>query len=118
MDSDSDRPAGVAAAPSRFRFSFDGVHMALAGTVDRQAADELAGLLWESRIRNGGVRLNVSQLDFFDCRGLHTVVRWGSERIVAEGGTLSIEGASPLLRRVWTVLAFDQLPGMHMVETA
>lgn len=86
--------------------------LVLTGTVDSASCPQMRRLLGTMHLA-GAVVLDVSELDFIDARGLHTLLRWG-ERLAAEGGSLTIRGATPWMSRAWEELDFPEVPGVLM----
>jgi hypothetical protein len=97
-------PDGV---PS-FRVSFDDNRVAVAGSVDTFDADRLARVLASSPVASDGAVLDLELLTFVDVAGSRVIARWASGM---QGRTVPLEvrGASPLFRRMWQVLALDEV---------
>jgi anti-anti-sigma factor len=86
--------------------------LVLTGTIDAASCPQMRRLLGTMRLE-GSVLLDVSEVDFIDARGLHTLLRWG-ERVAAAGGSLTIVGATPWMSRAWEELGYPQVRGVEM----
>jgi anti-anti-sigma regulatory factor len=94
------------------RLFADGDRLVLTGNVHAGSCPQMRRLLGTTRL-DGPVVLDVSELDFIDARGLHTLLRWG-ERLAASGGSLTIVGATPWMSRAWEALDFPEMRGVEM----
>jgi ABC-type transporter Mla MlaB component len=107
--------------PPPFRLFFDDGRLVLVGSVDAFGSDRLARLLGASHLTPADrgtavlVRaphdLDVSGLDFIDARGATTLAEW-CRSLTERGATPRILGASPLLRRMWSLLRLDVMSGV------
>ncbi len=102
---------GPASLSERHLF-LDGETLVLTGNVDSTSCPQMRRLLGAITV-SGSVFLDVSELDFIDARGLHTLMRWG-ERLAAGGGSLTICGATPWMSRAWEALDFPEVRGVVM----
>ncbi len=102
---------GPASLSERHLF-FDGETLVLTGYVDSTSCPQMRRLLATVTV-TGSAFLDVSELDFIDARGLHTLMRWG-ERLAADGGSLTICGATPWMSRAWEALDFPEVRGVVM----
>jgi anti-anti-sigma regulatory factor len=96
-----------------FQLFFDDGRLVLAGTVDTFSSDLLARLLADSHLTDATVTLDVARLEFIDARGVTTLAEWAGN-LRRRAGTLHLEGASPLLRRIWSVLRLDAIAGISL----
>ncbi|MDQ1695313.1 MAG: hypothetical protein QOJ03_666 [Frankiaceae bacterium] len=103
----------AAAASTPFRLYFEAGRMVLSGSVDAFSSDLLARLLAASHVQSREVVLDVGGLDFIDARGVATLADWGGRLRAGKGG-LRLVGASPLLRRIWSVLRLDNVAGISL----
>lgn len=103
------------AAP-QFHVFFDDHRVALAGSVDLSEADRLARLLADSPTGPTAV-LDLSRLEFVDVAGCRAIARWAGA-LRARGVPVEIRGASRLVRRVWQVLALDEVAPVAFAEGA
>jgi anti-anti-sigma factor len=106
---------GPASLAERALF-FDAGRLVLTGTVDSTNCPQMRRLLHTIRL-DGPVVLDVTGVSFIDARGLHTLLRWG-ERLAAEGGSLTICGATPWMARAWEALDRPEARGVLMVSGA
>jgi anti-anti-sigma factor len=103
-------PPGV----PQFHAFFDDDRVAIAGSVDLSEADRLARLLAHSR-SGSAVVLDLSRMEFVDVAGCRTIARWAGA-LRARGVPVEIRGASRLVRRVWQVLALDEVAPVASAE--
>ncbi|MFD2090917.1 MEDS domain-containing protein [Blastococcus deserti] len=95
---------------SPFQVFFEDGHVAVAGSVDTFSADRLARVLTASPVGAHGAVLDLRLLEFVDVAASRVIARWAqalADRPVPL--TLEVRGASPLVRRMWRVLALDEL---------
>jgi anti-anti-sigma regulatory factor len=96
-------------APARippFQVFFDEDHVTLSGSVDTFGADRLARVLASSPVGAQGAVLDLALVDFVDVAGSRVIARW-AQALHTRSLPLEVRGASPLLRRMWQVLALD-----------
>jgi anti-anti-sigma factor len=106
--------AGGCGEPGPFSlFAIDG-GLALSGEIDAAAADALDRGLAHEETGPGESVLDLSRVDFVDGRGLATIAGQ-ADRVAAAGGTLLVTGASPMIRRLWELCAFDRYPAVRLV---
>jgi anti-anti-sigma factor len=103
-------PPGV----PQFHAFFDDDRVALSGSIDLSEADRLARLLAGSP-SGSAVVLDLSRLEFVDVAGCRTIARWAGT-LRARGVPVEIRGASRLVRRVWQVLALDEVASVAFAE--
>jgi anti-anti-sigma factor len=98
-----------------FRLFADGDHISLAGTIDAFSADRLTRVLSATRVKDDGVVLDVTGLDFVDVAGCRALARWAAG---LDPGSVSVEvvGASSLLRRMWDLLHLGRLAPITFAE--
>ncbi|WP_324278104.1 STAS domain-containing protein [Blastococcus brunescens] len=89
----------------------------LTGSIDTFAADRLGRVLVSSPVQGPDAVLDVAQVDFVDVAGARAIARWAQE-LRARSTVLVVQGASPLLRRMWRVLALDRLAPVRFTEAA
>ena len=86
--------------------SDDSAVVAIAGEVDFASAPELAGVLAElDQLR---VTVDLSGVTFLDSAGLNTLVQ-AREQIRKRGGTLTVQGASPMVRKTFEITGLHDL---------
>jgi anti-anti-sigma regulatory factor len=90
-----------------FHVFFDDDALALAGSVDLADADRLARVLAHSP-SGPAVVLDVSRLTFVDISGSRAIARWAGD-LRRRGVPVEIRGSSRLFRRIWRVLALDDV---------
>jgi len=78
----------------------DGAGLRLAGDLDRHTAPRLSEA-FAGMIRNGEVKLDVSELTFIDSSGLHAIV--ACARGTNGSGALIVEGASANMLRMFEI---------------
>jgi len=100
---------------SSFRLYADGDHLTLVGTVDVFSVDRLTRVLSATRVKDDGVVLDVTGLDFVDVAGCRALARWAAR---LDPGSVSVEvvGASSLLRRMWDLLNLGRLAPITFAE--
>jgi hypothetical protein len=91
-----------------FRVFFEGDHVSLTGSFDTFTADRLARVLAASPVRAQGAVLDVRLVEFVDVAALRVIARWAQD-LATRSVPLEVRGASPLLRRMWDVLALGEL---------
>ena len=87
--------------------------VALSGEVDLMYSDPVAGLLSGSAGDLGVPALDVSNLRFIDVAGMRAVVA-AARALLAAAGSAEVRGASPLFRRVWSILGYDALEQVRL----
>jgi hypothetical protein len=92
----------VPAAPP-FQVFFDDDRVAVSGSIDTFGADRLARVLAASPISGEGAVLDLARVDFVDVAASRVIARWAQD-LNARSLPLEVQGASPLLRRMWQVL--------------
>ena len=97
-------PEGV---PS-FRVFFDDDRLVLAGSVDTFGADRLARVLASSPVGAGAAVLDLSLAEFLDVSACRVLARWARD-LQGRGRHVQVRNAAPLLRRMWRILALDEL---------
>jgi MEDS: MEthanogen/methylotroph, DcmR Sensory domain/STAS domain len=100
-----------------FRAFFEDDHLVLAGSLDSCGAERLSQVLASSPIGRRGPVLDVRRVEFVDVAASRAVARWAQD-LAVRGATLEIRGASPLLRRMWRILALDVLAPVTFTATA
>jgi anti-anti-sigma regulatory factor len=98
---------GPDAAPS-FRIFFDDDRLVLAGSVDTFSADRLARVLASSPVGPDGAVLELGATEFMDVSAARVLARWARD-LQARGIHVEVRDASPLFRRMWQILALDEL---------
>jgi anti-anti-sigma regulatory factor len=100
---------------SSFRLYAEGDHLSLVGTVDVFSVDRLTRVLSATRVKDDGVVLDVTGLDFVDVAGCRALARWAAG---LDPGSVSVEvvGASSLLRRMWDLLHLGRLAPITFAE--
>ncbi|TQN42640.1 STAS domain-containing protein [Blastococcus colisei] len=96
------------AGPPPFQVFFDDRHIAVSGSVDTFSADRLARVLASSPVGAQGAVLDVSRVEFMDVAASRVIARWALH-LDAHSLLLDVRGASPVLRRMWHVLALGEL---------
>ena len=91
-----------------FRVFFEGNHVALAGSVDTFTADRLARVLASSPVGADGAVLDLRGVEFVDVAASRAIARWAQD-LSARAVRLEVRGAPPLLRRMWQLLALDEI---------
>lgn len=91
-----------------FRVFFDGNRIALAGSVDALEADRLAQVLAASPVGPPVAVLDLGHLEFADVAACRVLARWARD-LGTYSGSVEVTGSSPLLRRVWHLLALDEV---------
>jgi ABC-type transporter Mla MlaB component len=89
-----------------FRLFFERGALVLSGDVDSFCAAQLATLLGEAPVSGSRATLDVSLLAFIDCAGAGVLAEWG-RALAADGIELELRGASRMLRRLWSLLDYD-----------
>jgi anti-anti-sigma factor len=91
-----------------FRVFFEGSHVTLTGSFDTFTADRLSRVLAASPVRAEGAVLDVRLVEFVDVAALRVIARWAQD-LAARSVPLEVRGASPLVRRMWDVLALGEI---------
>jgi len=107
-------------APDRlppFRVFFEDDHVVLAGSVDTFTADRLARVLATSPVGAGGAVLDLRLTEFLNVAAARVIARW-ARQLTRRGATLEIRGASPLVRRMWDVLALGEVAPVTFADAA
>jgi anti-anti-sigma factor len=91
----------------QFRIFFDDHRVVLSGSVDTFDADRLARVLAVSPTPPEVV-LDLGLVEFVDVAGFRVLARWAGG-LRARSVPVRIEGASPIVRRIWRLLAFDDV---------
>jgi ABC-type transporter Mla MlaB component len=107
---------GPDAVPA-FRVFFDGDRLVLAGSVDTFSADRLARVLASSPAGAEGAVLDLSLTEFVDVSACRVLARWARD-LQARAVRVEVRDASPLFRRMWRVLALDELVPLSFAEAA
>jgi ABC-type transporter Mla MlaB component len=81
--------------------------LTLVGEVDTFSADRLATVLATAPVGRE-LDVDVSALRFVDVAGCRVLARW-ARGLTAGGASVRLRGASGLLRRMWQLLALDDL---------
>ena len=100
---------------SSFRLYVDGDHLSLVGTLDVFSVDRLARVLSATRVKDDGVVLDVTGLDFVDVAGCRALARWAA-RLYPGSVSVEVVGASSLLRRMWDLLNLGRLAPITFAE--
>jgi anti-anti-sigma regulatory factor len=100
---------------SSFRLYADDDHLSLVGTVDVFSVDRLTRVLSATRVKDDGIVLDLTGLDFVDVAGCRALARWAAG---LDPGQVSVEvvGASSLLRRMWDLLHLGRLAPITFAE--
>jgi anti-anti-sigma factor len=100
---------------SSFRLYADDDHLSLVGTVDVFSVDRLTRVLSATRVKDDGIVLDLTGLDFVDVAGCRALARWAAG---LDRGQVSVEvvGASSLLRRMWDLLHLGRLAPITFAE--
>jgi anti-anti-sigma regulatory factor len=107
-------------APGRlpqFRVVFEDDHLAVAGSIDTFTAHRLARVLVSSPVREEGAVLDLRLVQFMDVAASRAIARWAQD-LGVRAVSLETRGASPLLRRMWKVLALDEIAPVTFTGTA
>jgi anti-anti-sigma regulatory factor len=91
-----------------FRVFVEDGHVALAGSLDTFTADRLARVLASSPVGAEWAVLDLRRVEFVDVAASRAIARWAQD-LSARAVRLEVRGASPLLRRMWHVLALDEI---------
>jgi ABC-type transporter Mla MlaB component len=91
-----------------FRVFFDDDRLVLAGSVDTFSADRLARVLAASPAGAEGAVLDLSLTEFLDVSACRVLARWARD-VQARSLRVEVRDASPLFRRMWRILALDDL---------
>jgi anti-anti-sigma factor len=119
-------PADVASvhpllhAPGRLphvRVVFEDDHLAVAGSIDTFTAHRLARVLVSSPVREEGAVLDLRLVQFMDVAASRAIAR-SAHNLGVRAASLETRGASPLLRRMWNVLALDEIAPVTFTGTA
>jgi hypothetical protein len=106
-------PAGI----PPFQVFFDDNRVALTGSVDTFSADRLARVLASSPVGAQGAVLDLGRVQFVDVAASRVIARWAQD-LNARSLPLEVRGASPLLRRMWQVLALGEIAPVRFVGAA
>ncbi len=107
-------------APDRmppFQVYFEEGHVALIGSVDTFSADRLARVLGSSPVGPHGAVLDLRRVEFLDVAASRAIAGWAQE-LSARAVRVEIRGASPLLRRMWQLLALDEIAPVAFAAVA
>ena len=91
-----------------FRIFFDHDRLVLAGSVDTFSADRLARVLASSPVGSDGAVLDLAATQFMDVSSARVLARWARD-LQARSVQVEVRDASPLFRRMWQILALDEL---------
>jgi anti-anti-sigma regulatory factor len=91
-----------------FRVFVEDGHVSLAGSLDTFTADRLARVLASSPVGAEWAVLDLRRVEFVDVAASRAIARWAQD-LSARAVRLEVRGASPLLRRMWHVLALDEI---------
>jgi anti-anti-sigma regulatory factor len=91
-----------------FRVFFEDDHLTVAGSVDTFTADRLARVLACSPVGGEVVVLDLRLVEFVDVAGARVIARW-AQQLGPSPVPLEVRGASWLMRRMWQVLALDEI---------
>jgi len=91
-----------------FRVFFDADRVVLAGSVDSFTADRLSRVLAASPVGADGPVLDLQLTEFVDVAACRALARWARE-LHDRGLHLEIRSATPLVQRMWQLLALDEL---------
>lgn len=103
--------------PPPFQLFFDGGHVTLAGSVDAFDADRLARVLEASPVGGKRAVLDLRPAEFLGVAACRVIARWG-QVLAAREVALEVRGASPLVRRMWHVLALGTVAPVAFAEAA
>jgi anti-anti-sigma regulatory factor len=99
------------------RVYFQDDRVALIGSVDTFSADRLARVLASSPVGAHGAVLDLRRVEFLDVAASRAIAGWAQD-LSARGVRVEIRGASSLLRRMWQVLALDEVAPVAFAGTA
>ncbi len=90
-----------------FRIFVDEDRLVLAGSVDTFSADRLARVLASSPLSDAAV-IDLGPMEFMDVSAARVLARWAHD---LQGCSVRVEvrNAPPLFRRMWQILALDEL---------
>jgi hypothetical protein len=91
-----------------FRVFFDDDRVVLAGSVDSFSADRLSRVLSASPLAACSAVLDLQLNDFLDVAACRALARWARD-LHDRGLRLEIRSATPLLQRMWQLLALEEL---------
>ncbi len=117
VDAASAHPLAHTSVAPPFRVFFDDDHVVLSGSVDTFSADRLARVLASSPVGTEGAVLDLERVEFMDVAASRTIARWAQD-LNARSLPLEVRGASPLLRRMWQVLALGEIAPVRFVGTS
>jgi hypothetical protein len=100
-----------------FQVYFDDDSVALTGSVDTFSADRLARVLATSPVGEQGAVLDLGHVEFVDVAASRVIARWAQD-LNARALSLEVRGASPLLRRMWRVLALGDIAPVQFAGAA
>jgi hypothetical protein len=100
-----------------FQVYFDDDSVALTGSVDAFSADRLARVLATSPVGEQGAVLDLGLVEFVDVAASRVIARWAQD-LDARALTLEVRGASPLVRRMWRVLALGDIAPVRFAGAA
>jgi anti-anti-sigma factor len=98
-----------------FRVFFDDDRVVVAGDVDTFSAGRLAAVLASSPVGSDRAVLDLAPLEFADVAAVRVLARWAQD-LRARSVDVEIEGASPLLARIWRVLGLGDLVSVPLAE--
>jgi ABC-type transporter Mla MlaB component len=86
--------------------------LCIQGEVDRSNLDTLAAALDALSVGGEDLHVDLSQLEFIDVAGLRLLT--DTARRMPPGQYLILDGAAPYLRRILTLVGWDQTPGLKI----
>jgi len=91
-----------------FRVFVDEDRLVLAGSVDTFSADRLARVLASSPLGSDAAVIDLGPMEFMDVSAARVLARWAHD---LQAGSVQVEvrNATPLFRRMWQILALDEL---------
>jgi anti-anti-sigma factor len=98
-----------------FQVFFDTGRVVVAGSVDTFTADRLGAVLATTPVDGPHPVLDLRRLDFVDVAGCRVLARW-AQAVSAGPARLRVTGASPLVERMWRLLALDALAPVTFTE--
>jgi len=101
----------------RITRTFDPVGLSVAGAVDTTTVPALAAVLNKRAAAAGheDIRLDVAGLEFIDVAGLRAIVETAGR---LQGRVLRMTNLAPALRRVVSLVGWDQSPGLEFDDEA
>jgi anti-anti-sigma factor len=94
---------------------FDPPGLRISGAVDASNVQALDALLIRHRAQAHTFVVDANHLDFIDVAGMRTLAAAAGD-LAARGGRLVISDASPYLRRMWSLMGWEDAPGLTMPE--